>query len=182
MRSSDATSTPRRWSTPRSAPVATGRPPNGRWARSAWPSTGQTIQPTLLFDDAALAAARRRGAVPARSRPVDAQIVKGTDGTYTVPAQTGRSFNGTAAASAALTVVRRLDAPAEVRVPGDRDGDPARALTDVEVETAKDAAERMDGKLVVAFRGKEWKIKGAKIRKWTRLRPRRERIGPACRR
>ena len=40
------------------------------------------------------------------------------------------------------------------------------ALTDVEVETAKDAAERMDGKLVVAFRGKEWKLKGTKIRKW----------------
>ena len=113
--------------------------------------------------------------------PVDAQIVKGTDGTYTIPAQTGRAFNGTAATSAALTVVGKLDAPAEVRVPAIATVIQP-ALTDVEVETAKVAAERMDGKLVVAFRGQEWKLKGTKIRKWISVRPRRERIGPAGRR
>ena len=56
------------------------------------------------------------------------------------------------------------------------------ALTDVEVETAKDAAERMDGKLVVAFRGKEWKLKGHEDPQVDLVRPRRERIGPAGRR
>ena len=43
--------------------------------------------------------------------PVDAQIVKGTDGTYTVPAQTGRAFNGTAAA------VGRADGRRQARRP-----------------------------------------------------------------
>ena len=126
---------------------------------------GQTIQPTLVFDPAALAARVDEALSRLDRAPVDAQIVKGTDGTYTIPAQMGRSFNGTAAASAALTVVGRLDAPAEVRVPAIATVIQP-ALTDVEVETAKVAAEHMDGKLVVAFRGQEWKLKGQRIRKW----------------
>ena len=126
---------------------------------------GETIEPTLLLDPAALAAGVDEALSGLDRPPVDAQIVKGTDGTYTIPAQTGRSFNGTAATSAALTVVGKLDAPAEVRVPAIATVIQP-ALTDVEVETAKVAAERMDGKLVVAFRGQEWKLKGQKIRKW----------------
>ncbi len=127
--------------------------------------TDRTIEPTLLLDPAALAARVSEALARLARAPVDAEIVKGTDGTYTVPAQVGRTFDGTAAASAALRVVSRLDAPAEVRVPATATVIQP-AVTTVAVETAKVAAERMDGKLVVAYRGKEWKLKGQKIRKW----------------
>jgi len=126
---------------------------------------GQTIEPTLLLDPAALAAGVDDALSWLDRDPVDAAIVKGTDGTYTVPAQTGRTFDASTAASAALSVVSRLDAPAEVRVPATATVIQP-AVTTVEVEAAKTAAERMDGKLVVAFKGQEWKLKGQKIRRW----------------
>ena len=97
--------------------------------------------------------------------PVDAQIVKEADETYTIPGQPGRVFDGTAATAAALAVVRGLDAPPEVRVPAIATLIQP-ALTDVEVETAKLAADRMDAKLVIAFRDQDWKVKAATVRKW----------------
>ncbi len=127
--------------------------------------TGRTIEPSLLLDEAALAAGIRDAVSWLDRPPVDAQIVKQADETYTIPGQPGRAFDGSAAIASALAVVRGLDAPPEVRVPAVATVIPP-ALTDVEVETAKLAADRMDAKLVVAFRGKEWKIKAATVRRW----------------
>ena len=50
---------------------------------------GQTIQPTLLFDPAALTARVDEALSRLDRAPVDAQIVKGTDGTYTIPRPDG---------------------------------------------------------------------------------------------
>jgi vancomycin resistance protein YoaR len=126
---------------------------------------GREIQPSLLLDEAALAAGVRDALARLDRAPVDAQIVKEADETYTIPAQPGRVFDGSGAIASALAVVRGLDAPPEVRVPAVATVIPP-ALTDVEVETAKLAADRMDAKLVVAFRDQEWKIKAATVRKW----------------
>jgi vancomycin resistance protein YoaR len=127
--------------------------------------TGREIQPSLLLDEAALAAAVRDALARLDRAPVDAQIVKEADQTYTIPGQPGRSFDGAAAIASALAVVRGLDAPPEVRVPAVATVIPP-ALTDTEVETAKLTADRMDAKLVVAFRDQQWKIKAATVRKW----------------
>ena len=127
--------------------------------------TGRMIEPSLLLDEAALVAGVRDALARLDQPPVDAQIVKEADETYTIPGQPGRVFDGTAATAAALAVVRGLDAPPEVRVPAVTTLIQP-ALTDVEVETAKLAADRMDAKLVIAFRSEEWKIKAATVRKW----------------
>ena len=179
-RSSAAASTPRRWSTPRSGPGGTARPPNGRWARSASPSMARRSSRPCCSIPTPLAAGVDEALSGLDRPPVDAQIVKGTDGTYTIPAQTGRAFNGTAATSAALTVVGKLDAPAEVRVP---------AIATV-IQPALDRCRgrdrqgrgRADGRQ--ARRRLPWpgmEAQGPEDPQVDLVRPRRERIGPAGR-
>ncbi len=127
---------------------------------------GRTIEPTLTLDAAALAAAVKVQLAALELAPVDAAIVKAPDGTYTaLPAQAGRTFDGTAATAAALAVVAGLDAPSEVRVPVTATVI-SPAVTDVEVQNATVAADKMDAKLVLAFHGQQWKLKSTRIRKW----------------
>ena len=128
--------------------------------------TGLTIEPTLLMDDAALAAAVKDQLARLELAPVDAQIVKGADETYTtVAAQDGRRFDAAAAAAAATGIVSSLDAPAEVRVPAPAVPIPPARGDDV-VAAVKGSADQMAGKVVVTFRHKKWKIPASTVKSW----------------
>ena len=127
---------------------------------------GRTIEPTLLMNDAALAAAVKDQLGRLELAPVDAQIVKGADETYTtIAAQAGRRFDAAAAAVAAAGIVHSLDAPAEVRVPAPAVMIPPARGDDV-VEAVKGTAEDMVGRLVVTFRDKKWNIRASTVRSW----------------
>ena len=127
--------------------------------------TGHDVQPTLLLDEAALAAGVEDALSWLHRAPVDAAIVKGPKGTYTIGAQMGRGYDGTAATAAALEAVRRLDAPAEVTVQATAtEIRPSRG--DAEVQAAKAAADRMVGRVVVTFRKDRWKIAPATVSSW----------------
>ena len=131
--------------------------------------TGTNIEPNLLFDEQALAAAVAAALDPFERAPIDAQVVASPTGPSFLASRTGRGYDSAAASAAALAIVNRLDAPAEARVPTPAvDIVPARNDADAqaEVNAALLAADRMDTKLIVAFRGQEWKFKAARIRKW----------------
>ncbi|HEY6570312.1 MAG TPA: peptidoglycan binding domain-containing protein, partial [Candidatus Limnocylindrales bacterium] len=131
--------------------------------------TGTNIEPNLLFDERALAAAVAAALHPFERAPIDAQVVASPTGPSFLASRTGRGYDSAAASAAALAIVNRLDAPAEARVLTPAvDIVPARndANAQAEVNAALFAADRMDTKLIVAFRGQEWKFKAARIRKW----------------
>ncbi len=130
--------------------------------------SGTSIEPRVTLDSVALAAKVDEGVAAFDRAPVDSRVVKSLASVYTMPAQDGRSFDGTAAANAALAALARIDAPPEVAVEA--------AATPVAPEhgdqvavAAKSAADRMVGDVVVTLGKKHWKIKAATVRTWLRF-------------
>jgi len=125
----------------------------------------QSLEPRLELDPTALAVKVQAAVSSLDSEPSDSQVTMGTTAITITPAQTGQAFDGTAAAAAALELVGRTDAPAEVVV----EAAPTRILPkhgDVESLAAKAAAERMIGDIVVTLGKKHWTIKAATVRSW----------------
>jgi vancomycin resistance protein YoaR len=128
--------------------------------------TGHDIQPTLELDAAALAANVKDALSSLDRAPVDAAIVQGPKGPYTIGAQVGAAYDGTAATAAAVEAVSRLDAPAEVRVQAQSTVIPP-AHDDAEIAAAKTSAQQMGGgRVVVTFRDQKWKIPASTVKSW----------------
>jgi Uncharacterized vancomycin resistance protein len=132
--------------------------------------SGQSLA-RLALDPAALAAEVQAAVARLDRTPSDGGVTMGATGVVITPAQTGRSFDGTAAAAAALEVVRRTDAPAEVVVEVAPTGVPPEH-GDVEALAAKVAADRMTRNVVVTLGSKKWTIKAATVRSWLTFRTR----------
>ena len=129
---------------------------------------GVSLEPRVALDEAALAA-RVRAAVARLDRvPVDSRVSIGARSIDTTPARAGRRLDGAAAAAAALEIVRRTDAPAEVSVEAAATVIPAQHA-DSEALAAKAAAERMIGEVVLTLDKQRWKIDAATVRGWLRF-------------
>jgi len=127
--------------------------------------SGQSLEPSLELDPTALAVKVQAAVSSLDREPSDSQVTMGATAITITPARAGRAFDGTEAAAAALEVVRRTDAPAEVVVKAA----PTKLLPehgDVESLAAKAAAERMIGNIVVTLGKKHWTIKAATMRSW----------------
>ena len=77
---------------------------------------GVTIPAGVALDPEALTSAVSDGVAKLRLEPLDGRVVKSAGSIYTMPAKDGVTFDGAAAVAAALQVVSRTDAPAEVVV------------------------------------------------------------------
>lgn len=130
--------------------------------------SGQSLEPSVSLDQTALAVKVQDAVSQLDREPIDSLVVMGVQTIYTMPARAGRTFDGTAAAAAALEVVRRTDAPAEVVVEAAATEIPPEH-GDGEALAAKAAAERMIGNVVVSLGEKHWTIKAATVRSWLRF-------------
>ena len=132
--------------------------------------SGLSLEPRLALDPAALTVKVRAAVSQLDRLPIDSQVTMGARTINITPARAGRTFDGTAAAAAALEVVRRTDAPAEVVVEVAATEIPPEH-GDGEALAAKAAAERMIGDIVVTLGNKNWTIKAATVRSWLRFEP-----------
>ncbi len=129
---------------------------------------GDRIQPAAVLDPQQLSAAVARALGWLEQAPVDAQVIKGSTRIYVIGARPGRTFDASAAAATALAAVRSPDAPREVVVDVPAVAVPP-ARDDAVVLVAKSAADRMLGRVVVAFKDRKWTIKAATVRRWIRF-------------
>src|SRR6478609_2536689 len=126
---------------------------------------GRTVEPWLTIDEAALKAKVEAGLAGLERPPVDSTIVMGPKTITLTPAQTGRTFDGTAAVAAAIAALGRTDAPEELVVEADTvTTQPAVGLRDT--LAAKHAAERMARGIIVTRGSDKWIIKAAVVRSW----------------
>ena len=90
---------------------------------------------------------------------------------YAIPALAGRTFDADAAVAAALPILERTDAPADVVVeaPG---SDVPPAHGDAEALAATTAADRMIADVAVRLGKQHWTIKAAIVRGWIGFEPR----------
>jgi vancomycin resistance protein YoaR len=124
-----------------------------------------SIEPVVTLDRVALANWVDNAVAKLQRPPVDGHVAMTPEGIQVSPARDGRTFDGAAAAAAALEVLARPSAPAEVVVDAAAVSiKPAHG--DRETALAKAAAERMIGKVVVTRGKKTWKIKAATVRSW----------------
>ena len=130
---------------------------------------GVTIPAGVALDPEALTSAVSDGVAKLRLEPLDGRVVKSAGSIYTMPAKDGVAFDGAAAAAAALQVVSRTDAPAEVVV-----GAPATAIApahdDSEAIVAKTSADRMISDDVIVQLGKKhWTMRAKVVATWVRF-------------
>ena len=130
---------------------------------------GVTIPAGVALDPEALTSAVSDGVAKLRLAPLDGRVVKSAGSIYTMPAKDGVTFDGAAAAAAALQVVSRTDAPAEVVV-----GAPATAIApahdDSEAIVAKTSADRMISDDVIVQLGKKrWTMRAKVVATWVRF-------------
>ena len=133
--------------------------------------SGRSLEPRLALDPAALTVRIKTVVAQLDRGPVESQVTMGTSTIDVTPSRAGWTFDGAAAAAAALEVVHRIDAPVEVVVEAaateilPKSGD-AGALA------AKAAAERMIGDVVVTSGTRHWTIDAATVRSWLGLEAR----------
>ena len=133
---------------------------------------GMTIQPRLLLDETALAAAIATALRPLERKPVNATIAVTEDGQIlTEPAVPGRTTDPAPAVAAALEGVRSMDAPAEVVVPVTVTAVPP-VRNDEDVAIAKVRVQRLTRDLVLVWGKKTWTVKAVTVRTWFHLEPR----------
>lgn len=133
--------------------------------------SGVTLEPALVLDEAAVVARVRSALATLGRAPVDSRVAMVAGVVHVTPGRPGRTFDGAAAAAAALQVVGRLDAPREVVVEAAE-----QALLpehdDDEAYAAQAAATRMATEPIVVFLGdKEWTLKARTVRGWLHLAP-----------
>ncbi len=132
---------------------------------------GTDIPPRVVLDRAALES-QVRSAVATLARPAaDSRILVTDHGFYAIAALAGRTFDADAAVAAALPILERTDAPADVVVeaPGS-DVPPAHGDTEALAATA--AADRMIADVAVRLGKQHWTIKADIVRGWIRFEPR----------
>ena len=130
--------------------------------------SGRSIEPRLALDAGALTARIEAAVSGLDQAPVDSRVTAGPVTIDTTPARAGRTFDGAAAAAAALAVVGRTDAPREVVVDA-----PASEIPpehgDAETLAAKTTAGRMIGDVVVTSGKSHWTIDAATVKGWIRF-------------
>jgi vancomycin resistance protein YoaR len=126
---------------------------------------GESLPPRVILDAEALTERIQHGVHAFDREPVDSEIVKGIDSIYAMPGRSGRTFDGTAAASQAVAVVSQTDAPSEVTVEATEQEIPP-AYGDAEANAAIASAQQMVGDLQVTFGDTKWTIRAARIRSW----------------
>ncbi len=130
---------------------------------------GVTIPASVALDPEALTSNVNDGVARLRLEPLDARVVKSAGSIYTMPAKDGVAFDGTAAVAAALEVVSRTDAPAEVVVGATPTAIPP-AHDDSEAMNAKTSADRMIGDDVIVQLGKKkWTMRAKTVATWVRF-------------
>ena len=124
-----------------------------------------SIEPVVALDRVALANWVDNAVAKLQRPPVDSHVAMTPEGIQVSPARDGRTFDGAAAAAAALEILADPSAPAEVVVEAAAVSiKPAHG--DREAALAKAAAERMIGDVLVTRGKKKWKIKAATVRSW----------------
>ena len=131
-------------------------------------TSGRTLDPWLTLDEDALKAKVEAGLAGLARPSIDSTIVMGPKSITVTPSQTGRVFDGTAAVAAAITALRRTDAPDELVVEATGvTTQPALGLRDT--LAAKHAAERMARGIIVTRGSDKWAIKAAVVRSWIHI-------------
>ena len=130
--------------------------------------TGASLEPRVTLDAAALKTAIVAAVAPLDRKPVDSTVVMSQGSILTSQAVVGRTFDGEAAAQAALAGVSTVDAPDEVVVDAPVTDLPPRH-GDVEALVARNTAQRMVAQVIVKQGKKQWKIKASTVRSWIRI-------------
>ena len=132
---------------------------------------GTDIAPRVLFDRAALESRVRTAVATLRRPAADSRILMTGQAFYAIPALAGRTFDADAAVAAAVPILERPDAPAEVVVeaPG---SDVPPAHGDAEALAATTAADRMIADVAVRHGKQQWTISAGTVRSWIRFEPR----------
>jgi len=131
---------------------------------------GRTLEPRMLLDEQALAAALEAAVEPLKTTPVNATVTMGSDGPITTSSQDGSDADAGPAIEAALAAVRELDAPDEIVVPVAVERVPP-VVDDASVRQAVARAESMVGDVVVKYKKKSVKIPAATVRTWMSFAP-----------
>jgi len=126
---------------------------------------GHALAPRVIFDADALRERVQREVRQFDRPPVDSVIVKGVASIYAMPSRSGRTFDGSAAAAAAVEMVSQPDAPATVEVDA-TEADIPPAYSSDDAAAAISAAQQMDGDLEVTFGDTKWTIRAARVRSW----------------
>ena len=126
---------------------------------------GASLEPSVMFDEAALRAAIAAGLAPLEGRPVDAEIGMGPRGVRVFHARPGWTFDVPAVQSNAVALVGSTDAPPEIpiqvaAIPVEPD------RTDEDVLQAQKAATWVGKAVIVKGAGGRWKIPAATVRSW----------------
>ncbi len=132
---------------------------------------GSVIQPRVVLDATAVAAAVTARLTALDRPPVDATVTMGPNGIVTTPARAGRSVDTQPLADAAVASLRPLDAPARVVlqvVPVSV----APMVDNTDVADAIARADRMVANVVLTHKDRKWTIKAARVRRWLRFEPR----------
>jgi vancomycin resistance protein YoaR len=148
-----------------------GSPAERALAQIQLARTGLDLEPRMVLDETALTEAVERGVARLERPAIDSTVTMRDGAVQTTPAQVGRTFAAAEAATAALDVVRRLDAPSEVVVTAAMT-ELQPTLGDDQALAVKSAAERMVADVVVTYGKKTWTIKASTVRTWLRLEQR----------
>lgn len=131
---------------------------------------GLELGPRVTFDEAALASGVAGALARLERDPVDATIAMDAGGIVTTRARPGRRFDVATAQAAAVGAVRAPDAPSEVVIPTATIPVPPTHGDAVAI-SAKAAAERMIGDMVVTHGKVRWTIPVATVRGWVSFQP-----------
>ena len=126
---------------------------------------GASLEPAVLFDEAALRAAIAAGLTPLEARPIDAEIGMGPRGVRVFHARPGWEFDIEAIQSNAVALVGSTNAPPEIPIQAAAiPVEPDRS--DEDVLEAQKAATRVGKAVFVKGAGGRWKIPAATVRSW----------------
>jgi vancomycin resistance protein YoaR len=126
---------------------------------------GASLEPSVVFDEAALRAAIAAGLTPLEARPIDAEIGMGPRGVRVLHSRPGWTFDVPTVQSRALALVGSLNAPPEIPIQAVAVSvEPDRS--DEDVLQAQKAATWVGKAVVVKGAGGRWKIPAAKVRSW----------------
>ena len=132
-------------------------------------TAGTTLQPAILFDEAALTQAVAQVASSAARPGVNARTTWTSTGFGTAAAKMGRAFDATAALPPLIAQLYDPSAPASIRVAlSGRDVQPD--VTDAAAQTARATADAMALPLVLANGGQTWTIPGDVVHSWINFR------------
>jgi vancomycin resistance protein YoaR len=126
---------------------------------------GAVVQPTVIFDQAALEDQVRRLASRYVRAPASASIELTKEGFVAQPARWGRVVDANALMKSVATSIADVAAPSQLAVPLELKPI-APTIDNVEAMIARTSAERMVGDLRITDGKDDWTIKAATVRSW----------------